>query len=370
MEQTRVKQKKFRLRELAPMRLILCLVCAVVVAAYYALRGNAEFMSRFCERVTRPVHESMSRLCAGAGFSVAELIWFLAALFAVVYIIVQIISIIKLERKWHRVYVTLLTLLTLGLMFWAGFCALWSPCYYAPTFSRQSGLSDAPISAADLEDVTRFFAHRANELAGETQRDADGLFIADREEILDASASVYGLLAEKYPFLSGDGLRPKPVFFSRFMSRLGFTGFFFPMTGEANLNMDSPVCMLPATAQHEISHQRGVAMEQECNFLAVLACMDSGRPDFAYSGALLAYIHLSNALHGADREAWETIWDELNEPVRADLAVNSGYWRQFEDSLTQKTSEKIYEAFLIDNNQTLGLKSYGACVDLLVNYYK
>jgi hypothetical protein len=34
-----------------------------------------------------------------------------------------------------------------------------------------------------------------------------------------------------------------------------------------------------------------------------------------------------------------------------------------------KVSNSAYESFLQGNGQTLGLKSYGACVDLLVNYY-
>ena len=35
----------------------------------------------------------------------------------------------------------------------------------------------------------------------------------------------------------------------------------------------------------------------------------------------------------------------------------------------QTVSNTVYEGFLYSYDQTLGLKSYGACVDLLVNYY-
>ena len=35
----------------------------------------------------------------------------------------------------------------------------------------------------------------------------------------------------------------------------------------------------------------------------------------------------------------------------------------------QSVSNTVYEGFLHSYDQTLGLKSYGACVDLLVNYY-
>ena len=35
-----------------------------------------------------------------------------------------------------------------------------------------------------------------------------------------------------------------------------------------------------------------------------------------------------------------------------------------------KASDAVYEGFLYSYGQTLGLKSYGACVDMLVAYYE
>ena len=97
------------------------------------------------------------------------------------------------------------------------------------------------------------------------------------------------------------------------MSYLDFTGFFFPLTGEANVNMASPVFLLPSTTQHEIAHQRGVAAEQECNFVAIFSCLNSQYADFRYAGAALGYIYLGNALSRADREAWEEVYYSLSE---------------------------------------------------------
>ena len=126
--------------------------------------------------------------------------------------------------------------------------------------------------------------------------------------------------------------------------------------------------LFAATVAHELAHQRGVAKEQEANFVAVLACMKDGDPAFVYSAALLAYTHLGNALYGADREAWEQVYGSLCEDVKRDFAANRLYWQQFETPV-QKASNTVYEGFLQSYDQELGLKSYGACVDLLVNYY-
>ena len=51
-----------------------------------------------------------------------------------------------------------------------------------------------------------------------------------------------------------------------------------------------------------------------------------------------------------------------------DLAASREYWAQFETPV-QSVSNTVYEGFLQSYDQKLGMRSYGACVDLLVNYY-
>ena len=70
------------------------------------------------------------------------------------------------------------------------------------------------------------------------------------------------------------------MFFSRVMSAMNFTGVYFAFTGESNINVDAPACLIPSTIAHELSHQRGIASEQECNFLAVLASTNEEKITF------------------------------------------------------------------------------------------
>lgn len=362
-------KKKIKFRDLCPVRLAVSLLALITAALYYIFRDDAALMEAVYASVTAPYRAFMSRLCGYAGFSVAEALITLGAAAAAVYIITSIILLFFKGNKARRVYIMLITLTMAGLLVWAGFCVLWGVCYYVPSFADRSGLDDGPVSVSQLSTVTAYFAEAANTCAQETERDGNGAFSASREAILDSAAEVYRGASALFPFLDGEALRPKPVYFSKALSALNFTGFFFPLTGEANLNTDSPACMLPSTAEHELSHQRGVAEEQECNFIAVLACMESDNADFAYSGALMAYIYLGNALYQADFGAWQEVAGTLSEAVRTDLSSLSAYWAAYDDTEIKKASDKVYEAFLQSNGQELGLKSYGACVDLLVNYY-
>ena len=216
--------------------------------------------------------------------------------------------------------------------------------------------------------MTAYFADLANEYSTQVTRDENGVYTADREAILARSPEVFGAVTELFPCLRGPGVAAKPFALSRILSYLDFTGFFFPFTAEANVNVDFPPSLFAATVAHELSHQRGVAKEQEANFVAVLASLEYGDADYCYSAALLAYTHLGNALYKADNEAWQQVYGSLNRYVLADFVCNREYWKQFETPV-QTVSNTVYEGFLQSYDQKLGLKSYGACVDLLVNYY-
>ncbi len=366
MEKTAHKKS---LRRLAPVRLGITLLCLLAVALIYALRVDEGAMLWVYEHVTHPYHLFMSKLCSHFAFSAAELVYAAAILGLAAYLLWCVYRLIRFPEKPWQLYRLVLTLAMAGAIFWAGLNVMWTPCYYAPGFAEQSGVDDGPLELEELETVTRWFAALASEYADEVPRDENGACTTDRDSVLDRAAGVFEGAAELYPFLDGEALRPKPIHFSRIMSYLDFTGFFFPMTGEANLNMDSPVFLLPSTSQHEIAHQRGVAMEQECNFVAVLSCLESEYADFRYAGAALAYIYLGNALAGADYEAYTEIYYSLSDTVRADFKAQSAYWDEFRDSAAQKASNTVYDSFLKSNGQELGMQSYGACVNLLVHYY-
>ncbi len=366
MEKTAHKKN---LRRLAPVRLGITLLCLLAVALIYALRVDEGAMLWVYEHVTHPYHLFMSKLCSHFAFSAAELVYAAAILGLAAYLLWCVYRLIRFPEKLWQLYRLVLTLAMAGAIFWAGLNVMWTPCYYAPGFAEQSGVDDGPLELEELETVARWFAALASEYADEVPRDENGACTTDRDSVLDRAAGVFEGAAELYPFLDGEALRPKPIHFSRIMSYLDFTGFFFPMTGEANLNMDSPVFLLPSTSQHEIAHQRGVAMEQECNFVAVLSCLESEYADFRYAGAALAYIYLGNALAGADYEAYTEIYYSLSDTVRADFKAQSAYWDEFRDSAAQKASNTVYDSFLKSNGQELGMQSYGACVNLLVHYY-
>ena len=353
---------------LCPVRHVLSLIGLAVIACYFSLRENGEIMQAVSDRLVRPWHRAMSRLCAHFPFSAAELLIAAAVVLGLIYIVFTVVQMIRLPRRLTRLYRFFLTCLTAFSVFYGGFCLLWGAYYYSADFEDQSGIRGSPVSVEQLTAVTRWFTDQVNRYDALILRDEAGSFSEPLADIFSRSPQLYSAVERTVPCLAGDALRAKPVFFSRLMSYINFTGFFFPFTGEANINVDSPACLIPSTIAHELAHQRGVAEEDEANFVAVLASLESEDPVYCYSACLLAYVHLGNALYAADYDAWLENYHRLAEGPRRDLDENNRYWQQFETPVST-VSDQVYTGFLQSYGQTLGLKTYGKCVDLLVAYY-
>lgn len=372
-------------------------VCAAQLELRLLMRSPAASAAavRFA---VRPYHRLMGRLCSFLPFSAAEVCWAALVLFCVWYAARTVWLLIRppawlepalpaaapagaasppgaaARRKsrlrprlavlWRRVLGGVLTALAV----YTGYTALWGLVYYGPTFEQQAGLAVRPITVDELEAVTRLFVEKLNAAAPQTQHRAPGVLTGDTDAIFRASDTLYDALERRYPFLQPSPVRPKQMLFSRVMSVINYTGVFFPFTGEANLNVDAPECLLPATIAHELAHVHGVAPEQTANFLAILACDTCGDPLYAYSGYLLGYIHLSNALYGASYDRWLALAGEVCETANEDLRANNAYWKQFESPVAE-AADSAYSGFLKSYDQELGSKSYGAVVDLLAAYY-
>ena len=319
--------------------------------------------------VTQAVKDGYARLWYLFPFSVVE--WFYAA-FIVGVVVWLAVLFHRLRtgkgRRGQIAYGGVLGLACLCLTAYGLYCVGWGVNYYADGFQEKSGVYAQPVTVDELERVALLFTEKLNETAGQVDRDENGVFAVDRDSIFAYSPRIYENITQEFPFLERTDRVPKKMLFSRLFSAMNFTGFYSPYTGESNLNVDSPACLLPANISHELAHQRGIASEQECNFLAIAAATASGNVVYQYSGYLVGYIQLSNALYRADRDRWAAVYETLPETVLSDLRYHSAYWAQF-DGLTAKVSTKIYDTSLKSYGQTSGIQSYGTVVDLLVAYY-
>lgn len=196
------------------------------------------------------------------------------------------------------------------------------------------------------------------------------VFTEDIWTELSRTGSGYEALVEEYPFLWTSVSRQKPVQLSYYWSYTGIIGMYFPFFAECNINIEQPDFSVPFTASHESAHSRGIAFENECNFLAYLSCINSEYPEFRYSGYMNALKFCSNSLYSCDRELWKQAYYCYSDGMRRDFATENEYIKAFEGEV-QKTASAANDTFIKAQGVSDGTRSYGRVTDLiLAHYYK
>lgn len=365
------KQKPTRRHRLAA---ALCfLIPAALLVLFYLFRDNQEVMNGIIAYVSTPIKRAVSWLCDFCPLSIAEIIWTAAILAAVLFIISTIVRLIlrphRLRFLFRRLYIALCALLIV----YCGYTLMWGVNYYGDSFSELADLTPRGATKDELYQLSCSFAKYASDASSQVSRDAEGYFTVDTATILERGCSAYTGIAKEYTFLNAPSRRAKPMIESPLISRIGFTGFFFPFTGEANVNTDQTDIFLPVVTLHELAHQRNVATEDAANFVAIMAGLRSGQPDYMYSAAVFGFLHLSNALYTVDRSLWKECWTYANEDVRRDMARNDEYWAKFKTEKVSQAAEQAAKQVYSDVAESYGeediMGRYGECVELLVSYY-
>jgi len=343
---------------------------ALLSAGFYLLRPNKTAVDWVIEHISAPLRESLGFVTNIFPFSFAEVLYTVVILYGLYLIAAMIFHIIKAKGWKNKIklfVVRMLAVLLIPASILSGYNWLWSVGYYGTSFAEKSDMVVEGVAVEDLYAVTLHFAQKASELAVVMERDEEGHFV--ERDFWQDTEGLYDAMEEEFPFLKQRELTPKKMTYSKLMSLLGFSGFYFPFTGEANVNVDFPPALQPETICHELSHQRRVASESEANFVGIAAAISSGKEVYMYSGYLSGLTHLTNAVYKVDRDVWQLIIDGLPREILIDWQDNSDYWAQFE-SPVESVATAVYDNYLKHNDQELGIKSDWACVDLLVTYYK
>lgn len=345
------------------------LAALALILLFFLLRGNTEIMNRWTFDLLRPfMQNGVAPILADSGSSIGEILVIVAILFAFIWIFFGLSACVK-EKTLRPIVFILLPLGTGVLWIGALFCWTWNCAYYADNFQTRAGIETPPYSVETLAETAEYFAIQAAHYSLSVQRDDNGDFAVSRQALCRRGRNLYAPLADTFPQLSGNNTPAKTLSLSYLQSLLGFTGVYFPLTGEANVNVHFPAPLLPATIAHELAHQHLIASENEANFLAIVACSQSKQAEFQYSGYLLGLIELCNALYPEDPLRWNEIVNTHFTPqMTKDWNENNAYWKKL-SSPVEKAANQVYDAFLKGNDQPLGIKSYGACVDLVVAWF-
>ena len=259
----------------------------------------------------------------------------------------------------------------LALSIW-GFQLAWGLNHARPPLDQRMGLSRPRADASSLARLTRRLAAEANRThdwavtAGQLQPatdDASELRLSKRV-VSDRLEAAYRRILPRTAHVS---LPPpkQPAVIGRLLPSLGISGFYFPFTAEASVAVGLPDPSAVFVSAHEMAHQRGIAREDEANFLAYLACRESGNPAARYAGALGAYGIAARALWRADPDSGRGLGDLLADGPRADRAAIRAFWERRRTRL-EPVAQRVNDRYLKASGHRAGTGSYGLAVELLL----
>ena len=231
-----------------------------------------------------------------------------------------------------------------------------------------------------------------NELSLVMERDDNGAVVysggvdsrGNVVDMEDKAIDVMQGLGKTYGQLDGYYPRPKPMFFSDFMCQMYMCGYYFPFSMEANYNDVMYIMKKPATMCHELAHIRGYIYEDEANFIAFLACVESDDAMFQYAGYLSVLNYVANDLYKtrlADPDSYALAREavrplQLLQQVQEDnIFVTEAEWERINGKAVVNTetvdsvSDTLTNASLKLNGVSDGMVSYNRVVELLLQWY-
>lgn len=310
---------------------------------------------------------SVGRVFGWFPFSVTEIGLYLLIFFILFFFLRLIVGLIRKRCGRNEVgHFLSVIFLTAAILFFI-YTINCGVNYHRQSFSESAGIVTDTYTVEELKKVCGILTEDINERADRVARGSDGVMKLDGRERAEAVLAIEAL-EERYPELSGYYPKPKGLLGSWILSIQNLSGVYSPFTVEANYNNEMIDYNIPFTACHELSHLRGFMQEEEANFIAYLACMESEQVEFQYSGSLLGWIYCMNVLREADISSWQEVREELSETAEADLQANSNFWAKYEGKVAE-VADMVNDNYLKANGQEEGVRSYNRMVDLLVSYY-
>ncbi len=357
-----------RLERLPLICIILYALAGVSLVLYLAMQVSIPFADWFNRTVSAILRGLFATLTAWIPFSLGEfLLWMIPlGLFLVLRHAIR-----RRCDTWRTAFVFMGILGSVAAAMFSIFVLNFAAGYRTTPIEDQLELDRTTVTAGELYDTALILIENINRETAEIGFYAENFseMPYGRLEMNKHLGVAYDAFAAEHNFLKDNPGRVKPVLMSEAMSYLHITGVYSFFTGEANINVNFPDYTIPYTAAHEMAHQRGVAREDEANFVAFLVCLESDDPYVRYSGYLNIYEFVSGALWNADRTLYYKANATLNDEVKHEMAAYSAFYDRYRESTVSNISSTINNSYL-QSQGTPGTRSYGMVVELAVAYYR
>jgi hypothetical protein len=353
---------KYKKRVLAASVLI---VLSVLVHVYSdnSLRVEKEYSVG----IYPPVALCLRALIGWLPFSFGDILYGAAALWLLWQLFKVIRKLIRRNISIDNIKSGLLNTLIVLLSVYVVFNVWWGINYDRKGIGYQLGLSNTKYNAADLRSLDSLLLQKVN--ASKTALSRSSYGKKTNAELFAGAINSYKNIDAEYPFLNYKIKSVKSSMWGWLGNYFGFTGYYNPFTGEAQVNTTVPYFLEPYTTCHEMAHQLGYAKEDEANFVGYLAASASSDTLFHYSVYLDLFLTANRNLFFVDSVSSRSFAKQLSPAIKVDLKNWSVFIKQHQ-SPAEPIIRWMYGKYLENNKQPSGILSYDEVTGLLIAYYK
>ncbi len=347
--------------------MVFCALAVIAGCVHLGCLGSAAFADFFNFRISSIFRQALAFLTGWIPFSLAECLVFASPL---ILVSVYIVSVRKSARGGRYFVRCIAGILSVLLLMYAGFVFVFAAGYRGYTLSQKMELDTENIEKNDLYSAMYRIRDRLNELADEViyVEDKGSVRPYSHAETVELCLQSYDKLEEEYGFIRNFQSSVKQLLVSEVMTYTHISGMYTFFTGEANLNTNYPYYVNVFTTAHEMAHQRGIAREDEANFIAYLVCIGSDDPYMQYCGYLSMYEYLLSPMRKASSTLYGDVVNGLDARVKYDLYCYSKFFDKYRDSVASEVSNTVNNTYLTLQG-TEGTISYSLVAELAIAYH-
>ena len=349
------------------------LTAGIIAAITWALMRLAENFEALVDMVYPYVSRTLQGVLAQWSSGVDFCLWQMGALVLAVGLIAFIV--VMIVMKWNPVRWLGWVLTGAAVVYFLN-TLVFGLNYYAGDLSEDIRLEMRQYGVEELADAAVYYRNKANFLAQNVKRDANGdVDFDDFETLAKAAENGFDNLVyqHSYPIFAGSTLPVKKLGWSGMYTSMGITGVTMGITGEAAVNPEIPAVSLPFTMCHEMAHRMSIANERDANFAGFLACMANEDVQYQYSGYFMAYRYCYHALVNANTyessAAAARVASEVNAELKHDMEAYDRLFSSRRSETATKVANTANDTYLRTSGDSAGVQSYGEVTDLLVSWH-
>ena len=315
-----------------------------------------------------PVFSSFLRLVFGwIPFSMGDVLYGLIILWLIWKLGKGVKALFKKRVNFKNFAAGCLKALNVLLVVYIVFNVFWGINYNRTGIAEQLHLKMEAYNLEDLKNMNGQLLKKVNESKLALLRQGNNY--PSKKNLFVKVQQAYLLAETVYPFLKYQPPSIKPSLWSWVGNYMGFTGYYNPFTGEAQVNTMVPKFLQPFTSCHEVAHQLGYAKEMEASFVGYLAAVESEDTLLHYSVYLDLFMYSNRNLFMSDSTAAKEFGKQLIPEVMTDVKEWRAYNKKYRNPV-EPVFRWIYGKYLERNQQPQGVLSYDEVTGFVIAYYK